>query len=344
MHIPKEKRQKLDAKSVRCILVGYQESAGSRVYRLYEPIGKRFLISRDVIIDQSPVILEAKEVSDTMIGWRNATKALAQEEETSSESDFRPLDTITPSTVLPAADIDIQETITLRPTMPPPTTTDSRATRGRAREAVREQTPSVPRRSQRKGNPSNNSLSQANYAVLAGAEELEPQTLTEALSGTQKAEWRLAWLSELESLAKNETWVMERLPAGRTAIGCRWLFRRKGDGRFKPRLVAKGYSQLPGRDYEETFAPVAKFTTIRTLLALACENDGEMEGMDVKTVFLNGTLGETIYMEVPEDVQIPTTKTVRHYQQPVACRLIKAIYGLKQSPAQGMGEYITFTN
>ena len=60
-----------------------------------------------------------------------------------------------------------------------------------------------------------------------------------------------------------------------------------------------GYSQQQGIDYEETFPPVAKFTTIKILLALSCENDWQIEGMDVKTAFLNGTLKERIYMQVP---------------------------------------------
>lgn len=65
---------------------------------------------------------------------------------------------------------------------------------------------------------------------MAGEVEVEPETLTEALSGNEKEEWRAAWESELESLATNNTWVIEPLPAGRTAIDCRWLFRKKDDG------------------------------------------------------------------------------------------------------------------
>lgn len=166
--------------------------------------------------------------------------------------------------------------------------------------------------------------------------------MTEALSGNEKEEWRAAWLSELESLATNNTWVIEPLPAGRKAIGCRWLFRKKDEGRYKARLVAKGYSQQHGVDYEETFAPVAKFTTIRILLALSCEHDWELEGMDVKTAFLNGTLEERIYMQVPEGIALPVNKNTRTYEAPMVCRLIKAIYGLKQSPRAWYGRIHTF--
>jgi len=136
--------------------------------------------------------------------------------------------------------------------------------------------------------------------------EPEPQSLTEALSSDAKAEWRHAWESELASLAKNNTWVVEPLPKDRTAIGCCWLFQRKQDGHYMARLIAKGYRQRQGTEYEETFAPIAKFTMIRLLLALTCENNWEVCGMDVKTAFLNGELAEAGYMELlPEGVTIP---------------------------------------
>ena len=126
--------------------------------------------------------------------------------------------------------------------------------------------------------------------------------------------------------------MLEPLPAERTAIGCRWLFRRKEDGCYKARLVAKGYSQKQGIDYQEIFAPVAKFTTIQMLLVVGCESDWEIQGMDIKTAFLNSELEETVYLEVPEGVLIPSPPATPEYQPPITCRLLKSIYGLKQSP------------
>ena len=119
-----------------------------------------------------------------------------------------------------------------------------------------------PRKSQRTLKSSGQVASPGNFALLAG-QDLEPATLTDALNSKEREQWTAAWKSELTSLAQNNTWVIEPLPEGRNAIECRWLFKRKDDGRFKARLVAKGYSQQPEVDYEETFAPVAKFTTIR---------------------------------------------------------------------------------
>lgn len=340
VHVPKERRQKLDPKSVKCILVGYEEHAGTKIYRLYDAEKKQFLASRAVIIDESSTPMQPQEPSATTICWGKETLTPALEEEEPSASDFRPLDGIIPPLSQPAPGSDIKDRITVRPPLPPlrsPTTQQlSPAVPGSALPQVSSQ----PQRSRRI--PATETGEEGHYALLAGEVEVEPETLTEALSGNEKEKWRAAWESELESLATNNTGVIEPLPAGRTAIGCRWLFRKKDDGRYKARLVAKGYSQQQGIDYEETFAPVAKFTTIRILLALSCENDWEIEGMDVKTAFLNGTLEERIYMQVPEGIAIPVNKNTRTYQPPMACRLIKAIYGLKQSPRAWYGRIHTF--
>jgi len=163
----------------------------------------------------------------------------------------------------------------------------------------------------------------------------EPTTLEDALVSEDAPEWSNASQSELESLKKNGTWVIERVPENRNIVGCRWLFKRKEDGRFKVRLVAKGYSQEPGLDFRETFAPVAKFTTLHLLLALIAENDWELHSVDVKTAFLNGELQEEIYMEVPEGVRENT-------EPGFACLLFKAIYGLRQSPRAWYQKIHTF--
>ena len=111
------------------------------------------------------------------------------------------------------------------------------------------------------------------------------------------------------------------------------------DGRYKARLIAKGYAQLAGIDYQETFPPVAKFTTLRTLLALAAENNWEIEGMDVKTVFLHSELAEEIYMEIPKGLRPEEGDKI---SPGLACRLIKTIYSLKQSPRAWYGKINEF--
>jgi hypothetical protein len=97
--------------------------------------------------------------------------------------------------------------------------------------------------------------------------------------------------------------------------------------KFKARLVAKGFKQKEGLDYFDTYAPVARIATIRTLIALASIYNFEIHQMDVKTAFLNGELEEEIYMHQPEGFVMP------NHERKV-CKLIKSLYGLKQAPKQ----------
>ena len=158
----------------------------------------------------------------------------------------------------------------------------------------------------------------------------EPRTIDEALKGDHAKEWKAAADSEYDSLMANETWELVELPEGHKAIGCKWVFKVKYGShgkaeRFKGRLVAKGYAQKYGIDYEETFSPVVRFTSIRSLLAFAVQNDMLIHQMDVVTAFLNGKLDEEIYMEQPEGYVIAGKENL-------VCKLKKSLYGLKQSP------------
>ncbi|KAF1316242.1 Integrase catalytic core protein, partial [Globisporangium splendens] len=132
-----------------------------------------------------------------------------------------------------------------------------------------------------------------------------PTTFESAMESSDASKWREACESEYQSLKENDTWDVVALPPGRKAIGCKWVFKVKEnqDGeidRHKARLVAKGFSQKYGIDYEEMFAPVAKFTSIRIILSLAAKYNLMLHQMDVKTAFLNGVLDEDIYMKQPD--------------------------------------------
>ena len=105
---------------------------------------------------------------------------------------------------------------------------------------------------------------------------------------------------EIDVLHKNNTWELTDLLAGHKAIKSKWVFKLKADGRFCARLVAKGFMQIPGIDYDETFCPVACFESLQLLLALAALEDWEIHQMDIKSAFLNGILNEEIYMEQPQ--------------------------------------------
>lgn len=124
----------------------------------------------------------------------------------------------------------------------------------------------------------------------------EPRSYQEALQDPDSDKWIEAAIEEMISLKKNKTWVLVNRPKGQKAIGCRWLFKRKAgiarveDPRYKGRLVAKGYSQKEGIDYQEIFAPVVKHVSIKYMLSAVTHFDMELQQMDVKTAFLHGNI------------------------------------------------------
>ena len=153
------------------------------------------------------------------------------------------------------------------------------------------------------------------------------------MSSDQRAAWRRATDSEMDSIDKAGTWILVPPPPGRSAIGCKWVFKTKrgADGsivKHKARLVANGFLQRYGVDYDETYAPVARYPSIRAILALAAHYDWELLQMDVRSAYLNGELEEDIYMEQPEGY-------VAAGQEQLVCKLSKALYGSSRQAAPG---------
>ncbi|XP_021607647.1 uncharacterized mitochondrial protein AtMg00820-like [Manihot esculenta] len=112
--------------------------------------------------------------------------------------------------------------------------------------------------------------------------------------------------NEINVLESNQTWTITPLPIGAKPIGCRWVYKVKFDAdgsieRYKERLVAKGYTQRAEFDFQEIFSPVAKHTTIRTLLALAATHGWTLAQLDINNALLNGELHEDVYMDIPLD-------------------------------------------
>jgi hypothetical protein len=139
---------------------------------------------------------------------------------------------------------------------------------------------------------------------------------------------------------RNEVWEIVPRPKSKDVVSSRWLFKIKHavDGsieKYKARFVARGFSQKEGIDYEETFAPVARYTSIRTIIALAAKVKWKLHQMDVKTAFLNGVIEEEVYIEQPQGFEVENRKS--H-----VCRLKKALYGLKQVPRGWYGRIDSF--
>jgi hypothetical protein len=157
----------------------------------------------------------------------------------------------------------------------------------------------------------------------------EPSTIEEALSGPHAKEWQKAIQLEYDTLLERNTWELKELPWGRRAIGVKWLLKVKTTAtglvdKFKARLVAKGYSQVKGVDFNNTYAPVSRFTTLRVLMAKTAIENLHVTQLDVKNAFLYGTLDETeLYMKQPPGYDDGTGRV---------CKLVKSLYGLKQAP------------
>ncbi|GJZ92742.1 retrovirus-related pol polyprotein from transposon TNT 1-94 [Tanacetum coccineum] len=147
----------------------------------------------------------------------------------------------------------------------------------------------------------------AAYAFTAAEEEdtHEPLTYQEAVACEDSSKWKAAMEEEMDSLRKNKTWELVDHLAGQKLVSCIWQFKIKEgiEGvqkpRYKARLVARGFTQRAGIDYNEVFSPVVRHISIQVILALTACKDYELEHLDVKTAFLNGNLEEVIYMKQP---------------------------------------------
>lgn len=297
VHIPDQKRRKLEGKSSKYVFIGYHGSY--KGYKFYDPENNRMFISRDA------TFLEDK------FGYIQ-TKIT---EESKSQEMFD-LDEFFPETMLPEDNNDINEEAVAIP--------ERMQEKKPVRRSQRDKT--VP---DRLGAITGNWWTDENVFATSLEESDEPKSMDEAMSRPDAQKWKIAADSEFQSLQKNQTWELVNLPPNKNLVGCKWLFKLKRDSegkvdRYKARLVAQGYSQEAGLDYDEVFAPVARYTSIRTVLAIANALDLEVHQMDVKTAFLNGDLENDIYMQQP-DGYVDKTKPN------MVCKLKKSLYGLKQS-------------
>jgi len=166
----------------------------------------------------------------------------------------------------------------------------------------------------------------------------DPVTFFEVVTDPK---WCQEMDAELQALEENGTWKITSLPLSKQAIGCKWIYRTKfkSDGsvdKRKARLVALGCRQKFGVDYWETFAPVAKMTTVRTLLVVASIQQWHLVQMDVSNAFLHGDLHEEVYMTLPLGYagfgQLVQPGHPVSAEPQMVCKLEKPLYGLKEAP------------
>ena len=335
VHIPDEKRRKLDPKAVKGIFVGYPQ--GKKGYKIYIPESKKFVASRDVtfmeksfstqsLAGQEP--FSTSSTFDTFPTFDNTfdkseqpTKMINLEFE---DDDDLTLDTSQNDNGTRIAheqnDVSLEEeknddAVIIEMQDNVHTTTDGMLADTMADEI----------HGKRQRRPPDFYGERASVAMIGA----DPKTFKQAMMLESTEHWKKAMIKEFSALTQHETWELVDLPSGANLVGCKWVYKtkRKANGeidRYKARLVAQGYSQEEGIDYNEVFAPVAKYKSIRTVLAIANQLDLEVHQMDVVSAFLNGDLKEDIYMKQPEGF------TSAKFPNKV-CKLKKSLYGLKQS-------------
>ena len=157
-----------------------------------------------------------------------------------------------------------------------------------------------------------------------------PRTYREAINSTESDEWKAAMDEEISNLCANNTYTLTPKPSNKNIIGARWVYDIKpGIGnipKYKARFVAKGFSQVKERDFDETFSPTAKLTSLRTMLQISAQHDMILHTMDVKAAYLNADLDFELYINQPEGYEIYSNEGVK-----LVCKLNKSLYGLKQS-------------
>jgi len=155
----------------------------------------------------------------------------------------------------------------------------------------------------------------------------DPVTYEEAMLGSDAIYWKKACAEELEEFVRQNLFITVPRPAGRKVVGCKWVFKTKLEEsgqieRYKAWLVAQGFSQIPGVDFNETFAPVVRHQTLQMLLALANCYCWHIHQIDVKSTLLNGDLKNEIFIKIPLGVEA---------KEGQVWLLHKALYGLKQA-------------
>jgi hypothetical protein len=168
----------------------------------------------------------------------------------------------------------------------------------------------------------------SSYATLmTNLVNIEPSTFEEAV---KQKEWKEAMMEEYQSIMKNDVWEVVPRPEGKSVVTSKWIYKIKHavDGsidKYKARFMARGFSQKEGEDYDETFAPVARYTSIRSIISLVASMGWSLHQMDVKTTFLNGVIEEEVYIEKPQGFEV-------HQRESHVFRLKKSLYGLKKAP------------
>ncbi|KAM0049451.1 putative RNA-directed DNA polymerase [Helianthus debilis subsp. tardiflorus] len=332
---------KLLPRSATCVFLGYQPDF--RGYRCYDPSTGRVHISRHVTFDENtyPFCDLSPTSSYTFLDDPNTL-----------HPSFFPTSfpSVTPSTEHPTTPPQPNQSTSppvpnpsQQPASSHPPITEPNITPSQPHNSADNpvhSTPLPPTNDHPMQTRSKAGVSKPNPRYKLAAHSNVSPIPTSPFKALSDPNWLRAMNDEFSALQVNNTWELVPRPANNPVIRSMWLFRHKfnADGtleRYKARLVCNGKSQTVGIDCTDTFSPVVKPATIRTVLSLAVSRSWPIHQLDVKNAFLNGHLQETVYMQQPPGFVNP------HHPNHV-CRLKKSLYGLKQAPRAWYTRFSTF--
>ncbi|KAK9907798.1 hypothetical protein M0R45_000739 [Rubus argutus] len=306
VHIPDNKRVKLDDKSFKCVLLGMSEE--SKAYRLNDPVSKRIVVSRDVVFEENESWNWGKSVEEVgldVLEWGDDDGGQSEVDQGDVEDEGSDCEEVE-SAIGPSSNEPLDDS-------------SPSSNEGRVRRQPLWMEDYV------SGEGLSDQEEDVNNCIMFAT--ADPITFQEAV---KSAKWREAMDLEIGAIEKNGTWELTTLPAGAKRIGVKWVFKTKlnehGEvDKCKASLVAKGYAQEHGIDYTEVFAPVARWDTIRMVIALAVQRGWNIFQLDVKSAFLHGELTEEVFVDQPLGYE-------KKGEEHKVYKLKKALYGLKKAP------------
>jgi hypothetical protein len=327
VHIPESKRKKLDNKAKLMKYLGHDPNV--KGYRVYDPERRSIYISRDLVFmsnknSSTPVInnklptVQAnteKEPFSDGISLDDLSNSIPKVHNHIQVNPVNPVNPVINEQLVHNNPVE-QEPIPVIHVNPDQVIQVEQDHVIQAEPEERQ----LPRRSTR----SNFGIPPSRYQAGKVYHD-DPKTYKQAISSPDKDKWIIAMNQEIQSLKDHNTWELASLPPGKNVVGSKWVFKKKssesGEVQYKARLVAQGYSQKFGEDYDEVFAPVTRAESFRLLLNQAALRNHHVRQFDIKSAFLNGNLDKEIYMAQP--VGFASGNQV--------CKLKKSIYGLKQA-------------
>ena len=306
MVIPSKGRDKMGNRARKSYLLGYAHTTGTKAYLLWDPIRDKVEISRDVVFKENLGLETAHKENPDTLDLLDAEVEDSDDEEYAIESILNERQHKANGKQYRVKWVGYKT-----PTWEPATLLEDT----QALDAWE-------------------SRIQAYAAKARGGNNINPNALTykQAMKTPQKEQYLEAARKEYQSLMDNGTWKLVPRPRDKRVVGSTWVFKPKinPDGtfaKFKARAVAQGFTQVPGRDFDETYAPTLPLPALRLFLAYSVLHGFDIHSMDAITAFLNSPIDKEVFVEQFEGFEHPD-----YPKEAWVLLLLKALYGLKQAP------------